>query len=42
MNNLKKFEGKAVKNQNAVKGGGNGKGTRKASDQDQMSHIPLL
>jgi hypothetical protein len=31
MKNLKKFETKAVKNQNTVKGGSNGKGTRNAT-----------
>lgn len=41
MKNLKKFEGKAVKNQNTVKGGSNGKGTKKTVSTQQQ-HIPLL
>ncbi len=42
MKNLNKFEGKVVKSQNTVKGGTNGKGTKKAAAQVAQQQISLL
>lgn len=42
MNNLKKLAGKEVKNLDTVKGGANGKGTRKTPPPHQNRPIDLL
>jgi len=42
MKNLKKLSNKAVKNTPAIKGGGNGSGTRKSSAQAQNTQLELL
>ena len=39
---MKKLVSKAVKNVQTIKGGGNGKGTKKASAQTQQANLELL